>query len=949
MNLQLQELAHQKEAIEKILEAFPQLSNETQLNGNANPILENAGYERSFIDCKMETGTGKTYVYTRLMFELHQKIGLFKFIIIVPSLAIKEGAKHFVNSEYARQHFNRFFPNKRINLQTINAGDFTTKKGRKTFPLGLVQFCDGSKNETNSIQCLLLSDKGFLDRKDSAMFKDDYDQTFFDGISNPSTAVKKCRPIVIIDEPHRIKKDGNTYKNIMEKLSPQMIIRFGATFCTDYYRDLPQYDLGAVEAFNKDLVKGIDVSYPNLPESEAKQIYTVKNVNNNRVIFTKDKKEWEVKVNESLAEIDGGIFQTDIEYIGGTDKKLSNDLELREGMKFYAGTFSNSYQEILLKQAIDSHFEKEQENFFTQNNAPKIKTVSLFFIDSIKSYRENNGWLKIAFEKLLNKKLDELLKKYESDSRSHTEGAYLQFLQASKKSLQGENQEIHAGYFAEDKGKGDEAIQKEIDDILNNKEEMLSFKDGSGKWKIRRFLFSKWTLREGWDNPNVFVICKLRTSGSENSKIQEVGRGLRLPVDEAGNRLDNGEFRLSYIIGYDEKEFAEKLVNEINSDAKLVLNKQKLTEEMIKVIIENRKITEEELLEILDEKGIIKRNNDFKDGGFEKLIAEYKELTQTQLKKDKIISNDKKEKPKIKLRKENWEKIREFWENVSKRYMLKLERLPENEMENLIENILRKNIFKKQGVEVVTQRIEKGKVLSLSDSNSTKWNVNTNQINYGDFIKTIHKQTFIPITLLHKKIWAKLLEFENCGNNANSLLNEISIKNFVLEFKNEFERIFATKYSYYPLDFSAETTVYKDGNFVSELAQGLVGIYLANKTEDKRNLYEGKLAYDSEIEKGILSIEPDNKVMVFGKIPRKAIKIPLYTDGSTSPDFIYAIKKENETQLHLVVEAKSEDLRDSEKIAVSAQEKAFQKLANVNVKWKKAIKPSDVEIVLREM
>jgi type III restriction enzyme len=890
----------------------------------------------------METGTGKTYVYTRLMFELHKKLGLFKFIIVVPSLAIKEGTKHFIESDYAMQHFNRYFSNKKINLQTINAGDFSGKKGRKIFPLGLLQFCDASKNETNSIQCLLLSDKGFLDRKDSALFKDDYDQTLFDGINNPSMALKKCCPIVIIDEPHRIKREGNTYKNIMEKLSPQIIIRFGATFTNDYYRGMPIFDLGAVEAFNKDLVKGIDISYPNLPENEAIKIYRVKNVNNSRVIFTKDNKEWEIKANESLSEIDNGAFQTDIEYIGGADKKLSNDLELYEGMKFFACTFSNSYQEILLSQAINAHFEKEQENFFTENNAPKIKTISLFFIDNIKSYREQNGWLKITFEKLLNKKLDELLKKYESCG-NNAEKAYLSFLQESKKSLQSDNQEIHAGYFAEDKGKGDEAIQKEIDDILNNKEEMLSFKNKNDKWNIRRFLFSKWTLREGWDNPNVFVICKLRTSGSENSKIQEVGRGLRLPVNEIGGRLCDREYRLSYIIGYDEKDFAEKLVGEINKDAKVALNREKLTEEMMKIIIDTRNITEEELLEILDEKGIIKRNNSFREGGFEKLLTEYPELTQTQLKNSKVTSNNRKGSAKIKLRKQNWEKIRSFWEEVSKRYMLCLERLKQNEIESLIENTLQKNIFNEQSINIVTKTLEKGETLKLSDSKSPEWNVpNISQMKYGEFIKGIHKRTFIPIALLHKKIWAKLKSLI-----SSTVINENSLNSFVAEFKKEFEKTFAAKYSYYPLDFSAETTVLKNGNFVEELEQGLVGINLADITEDKRNLYEGKLAYDSDIEKKILEINPNDMVTVFGKIPRKSIKIPLYTGGSTSPDFVYAIKKEKETQLHLVIESKSDDLRESEKIAIDAQEIVFQKFANV--KWKKATKASDVENVLREM
>src|SRR5699024_7998031 len=185
------------------------------------------------------------------------------------------------------------------------------------------------------------------------------------------------------------------------------------------------------------------------------------------------------------------------------------------------------------------------------DHQPKVKTLSLFFIDSIKSYRDEKGWLKDLFEKLLRRKLKSLIREYRL-KKLPREQEYLSFLQATLAEL---TENVHAGYFGEDRGSGDEAIQAEVDDILKNKEKLLSFKDDKGKWQTRRFLFSKWTLREGWDNPNVFVIAKLRTSGSENSKIQEVGRGLRLPVDENGHRLLQDELpsRLRFLIGYDEK------------------------------------------------------------------------------------------------------------------------------------------------------------------------------------------------------------------------------------------------------------------------------------------------------------------------------------------------------------------------------------------------------------
>ena len=150
-----------------------------------------------------------------------------------------------------------------------------------------------------------------------------------------------------------------------------------------------------------------------------------------------------------------------------------------------------------------------------------------------------------------------------SGSKVHKE--YVSFIESSLKDIAATN----GGYFAEDNSNADEEIQKEVDQILRDKQSLLSFKDEKGNWNTRRFIFSKWTLREGWDNPNVFQICKLRSSGSEISKLQEVGRGLRLPVDEYGNRISDEQFYLTYLFDYSEKDFAESLINEINKDSEL--------------------------------------------------------------------------------------------------------------------------------------------------------------------------------------------------------------------------------------------------------------------------------------------------------------------------------------------------------------------------------------------
>ena len=175
----------------------------------------------------------------------------------------------------------------------------------------------------------------------------------------------------------------------------------------------------------------------------------------------------------------------------------------------------------------------------------------------------------------------------------------------------------HGGYFSKDNDDKDEKIQKEIDEILHDKESLLSLDN------TRRFIFSKWTLREGWDNPNVFTICKLRSSGSNTSKLQEVGRGLRLPVNEYMARVKDDKFMLNYIVDFKEKDFANSLINEINESVEAELNKEELTEDTIRLVALKFGISKDEILKRLDEECAINRSNKFLEGGYEKLKEIY--------------------------------------------------------------------------------------------------------------------------------------------------------------------------------------------------------------------------------------------------------------------------------------------------------------------------------------
>ncbi|MDR3199266.1 MAG: type III restriction-modification system endonuclease [Planctomycetaceae bacterium] len=924
--MKLDKLQYQLDAIENIVKEIDKNKIAANQNFNANPIWEMP----KNIDVKMETGTGKTYVYCRLMHELKAQFGFFKFIIIVPSLAIKEGVKMSLLSDDWNKHFRHEFNNQNITLSIINAGDFESKKGkRKYIPEQLRSFCDATKNEINIVQCLLLNDAMLAS---SSMTRDDYDSTLLGSISCPIEGLKNTRPIVIIDEPHRFNKNNKAWTNIAGGLSPQTIIRFGATFpdITEGKGRLKQtkkdyenlvYDLNSIRAFNEGLVKGVHIVYPALPDKS--KIYKVTSINKGKSICIDGKEE--IKVGEKLSNINpkfDGNLTLEFENDNSTQLKLSNESAVNIGLQISPDIYSNGYQELLINQALDAHFEKEKENFYRKNpklNLPKIKTNSLFFIDRIDSFRGDNAWLRQKFEQLLTDKLQKEIK--------NTKGDFKEFLQASLKNVSA----CLAGYFAED-NKSNE-YQDEVDKVLRDKEQSLQFKNKNGQWNTCRFFFSKWTLCEGWDNPNVFVICKLRSSGSEIRKLQEVGRGLRLPFDENGNRISDEEFYLTYIIDYSERGFARKLVGEINADGGVADN-NKITDKILELLVNanyassNVKAKAKLLTEeIIDEHDLIL--------DVEKLLSQLPEDCELKVHKGKIIGEDLPERPKIRLNKNNFEKLRELWEKVTRRYLLQFEKLDEKELDAILLSILTADdIFVKPAIEVVEERLRSGGqhvVVESSGYRSVESSLGI--LSYGKFLKQLNMQTHLPIKILHRNIAAARKE----KATPPELFNTVTLKNIVDGFEKKFMEAFKQRFSYYRLDYAARTSLFTENNdFVEEMFQGEVGEKTATDIQrTTENYLYDKFVYDSEIEHEVLKVTPPQRVVVYGKLPRRSIKLPTYTGGTTSPDFVYAVKKNNsnDIELHLIVETKSDNPRLTDIIAVESQKKAFE-IFGANIKWR---------------
>ncbi|MCZ2130223.1 MAG: type III restriction-modification system endonuclease [Bacteroidia bacterium] len=958
--MKLDRLQYQLDAIQKAVEAIKAENVLINEHFYANPTLQNTRN----IDIKMETGTGKTYVYTRLIHELKQRFGFFKFIILVPSVAIKEGTKSSIQSPVWNSHFRQEFANQSINLGVINAGDFSSKKGkRKQIPESLRSFCEGSRSEEKTIQVLLLND-GMLASK--SMTANDFDSTLFGSISSPIQGLREARPIVIIDEPHRFNKNNKAWTTITEGLNPQLIIRFGATFpehtagkgklkrTEKDYENLV-YDLNAVRAFNEGLVKGVHIVYPAIPNvrnADDMVKFRVKHIHvKDGVTFSNGKRDTTIKIGESLSILDPGFGGITLEVIHSASAAvLSNELELRPNLDLLPNVFGMGYQELLLQQAIDAHFEKEKENFYrpkVNNNPPRIKTNSLFFIDSISSFRgqsddDDKGWLRLKFETLLTHKLNQEL-------RTATD-EYKAFLEASLRDVSG----TIAGYFSEDNAKkGDDPIQKEVDDILRNKEQMLRFKNEDGSWNIRRFLFSKWTLREGWDNPNVFVICKLRSSGSEISKIQEVGRGLRLPFDENGNRQshDTGEdFRLTYIIDFSEREFAQKLVGEINADGGK-LEQGIVTDELLDMLVNSGYAEDKNKAFFkLGGEGLVDVNRKILDTEkFFELLPENSGMT---INRGIITSEDLPKRPTVKLKKDNFEKLRSLWDEVTKRYALEFEEIDIDTLKNALREVLKGNVFVKPYIEIVsekTQRSEDGSRISMVREGFQSAESNLGVLTYGEFLKRLNKRTHLPLNILHECIVASRIDEKTPSEFFN--LNSLEI--IIESFESIFVTLYAQKFAYSALDYHASTSILKRENgtfvFVDELPQGDVGVNIANDISRKDNNYlYDKYVYDSEIEHEVLKVDPPTSVVVYGKLPRRSIKLPTYIGGSTSPDFVYAIQRNHKPlQLHLVVETKSDNMRDSDKVAISSQQKAFKNIHGIE--WRKTTKIEDFERDLKAL
>ena len=519
------------------------------------------------LDIEMETGTGKTYVYIKTMFEMNKRYGWSKFIVVVPSIAIREGvAKSFAMlAEHFQEHYGKQAIPFVYNSSNLNAiDDFSSSADIRVMIINTQAF-NSSFNEAKNVE----GRKGDAAARIIYTRRDDFQSR------RPIDVIAANRPIIIMDEPQKM--EGVATQKALKNFKPLFVLNYSATHKTSHNC---VYALDALDAYRQRLVKKIQVKGITLQNLLGNQSY----IYFDSIVLSKNKApevklEIEVKgasstrrqickfgQNDSL--FDASHLQAYKDFVITDINPLTNMVYFMNGDSLHKGEVmgdvsEKQLQRIQVRETIKSHFEKEAM-LFKQG----IKTLSLFFIDEVANYKGYDeqgevvkGDLWKIFEEEYMLYLNEHLSLFEDDYQR-----YLKRFSAS---------EVHNGYFSIDKkghavnsavSRGEDTSNdiSAYDLILKNKERLLSFEEPT------RFIFSHSALREGWDNPNVFQICTLRHANSNTAKRQEVGRGLRICVDQQGVRMDKellGDAvhdinRLTVIANESYSTFADALQNE---------------------------------------------------------------------------------------------------------------------------------------------------------------------------------------------------------------------------------------------------------------------------------------------------------------------------------------------------------------------------------------------------
>lgn len=907
------------------------------------------------LDIEMETGTGKTYVYIKTIFELNKLYGFSKFIVVVPSIAIREGVKksfEITSSHFMEQYGEKahFFIYNSDNLQEIN--QFATNNGIQVMIINTQAFNSSFKEEGNN----QYARKIFSER-------DDFNSR------RPIDVISATNPILILDEPQKMGKteDAATQK-ALKKFNPLFSLNYSATHAIEHNKI---YVLDALDAYNKKLVKRIEVKGVEVQNLKGQSGY----IYLEDIVLSKNE-DPKAKVTLEIKE-KSGIKRKTLVLTKGDDLKDLTGLNAYKGYNVSDITvgglhFTNgkvltkdtiignkdeaTIRRIQIRETIKSHFEKEEELF-----KKGIKTLSLFFIDEVSKYRVYNesgekelGEYGKIFEEEYVSILNEHISIFDSEYQ-----AYLKRDDVSK---------IHNGYFSIDKkskrfinsetkrGKDISDDTSAYDLILKDKETLLSFSEPT------RFIFSHSALREGWDNPNIFQICTLKESGSETSKRQEVGRGLRLCVNQDGIRQDtNYEVNeLTVIASESYSNFVSGLQDEIKKN--LYDRPSKATKEYFseKYVVnsddkKSRKLTSEEAKKI--ERYLVKNDyvddndnitctykNDVIENNLAPLPEELKPYTESIHNLIRALYENReyeiKDGSKAKVRENplnknfNKAEFQELWHYINHKYAYTVDFDSDELIKNAIKRINDDLVVKKLTYSITTgeqaenltrEMLEQGDGFKTTSSSrkETLQRYEASTVKY-DLIGDIAKEV-----ILSRRTIGRILKGLRIDKLYMFRINpEEFIKNVSRLIKEEMSDVIIEHITYNKTSQEYDSTIFTKEKISRELDKA----YTKENTKHIQNY----VFYDSDVEKRFakdLDIAED--VSVFAKLPRSfTIPTPL---GDYAPDWAIAFKDSKDIKhIFLIAETKGSldvELKKIEETKIKCAKKLFNSVSTSKVKY----------------
>ncbi|EQD94652.1 DEAD/DEAH box helicase [Helicobacter pylori PZ5080] len=920
------------EAIKDVL-----LENIENLRSKQKITQGSVGIEKSLnCDILMETGTGKTFCFLECVYALHKNYHLSKFIVLTPSNAIKLGVlksveitREFFKSEYSNTHLESYEDVER----------FILASNHKCCVLVMTFSAFNKEKNTINQSCL-------------------ENTNLFNGAKSYMQALASMRPIVIMDEPHRFL--GDKTKKYLEQLNALLTLRFGATFKDDYHNLI--YALDSKKAFDCALVKSISVAsvgesyecFLELKEANKKQNEATINYTD----LENKTKSVKVKTHDNLGTLTqiSALEDYIVEKITKTEIRFLNGFNLLLDQKEPFSHLLEGEQEVMLKEAIKSHFERE-EGLFKKG----IKALCMVFISGVNSYLSENekpAKLALLFEKLYQQKLEEVLKKPLDEN-------YRAYLERTKDAIL----KVHGGYFAKSKKESDEA--QVIALILKEKEKLLSFDSDL------RFIFSQWALQEGWDNPNVMTICKLAPSHSNITKLQQIGRGLRLAVNDKGERItkEHADFdfvnELVVIVPQVEGDFVGAIQQEISEHSliKQVFSAEELEKSgMVKkgyygVLFETleglgfgEKTDDENFKLTLNQNEFLKKEPELENLKNEKYLdlEKLKDFLKDRLVGHFRVRNKNERKTeKIKINKENFKKFETLWAGLNHQARIAYA----IDSESLIDEIVKKinASFKVSSKSVSVTMHKKVETMGNNATTNTFDRESACVWSLHEFISALSNK----VKLSFKSV-AKVLE-----NIDENKFNEIKkneqegLKCLEGLFLEAIYQNIEDKISYQ----MRETTIknrkndafYDEKGEIREFLDGSLGTdkyEIKNSSAQEKCLYENFMQVDSEIEKDTIEESNDTKIIVFGKLPR--VKIPIGLNQTYSPDFGYVVEN-NDKKCCLVVETKGVDkkseLRPEEERKISTAKKFFEALKKqgVNIEYQTKLNDDQLSALINEV